>query len=274
MVIKGLPVNFKTFSTAIMQKEVSLSFKYIKEAFRNFEETEKSYINSDDNLMMVIRNAKNGTGNVLTCFVCGKVGHKKTNCPNLNTGKLCGFHKSQTHNTENCRGKHKPITANFVSDGSDVSHSYVFKMEDWSKSNLPIVSRQDDMDFLNVDKNAHCLLVDCGVTSHIMNDIGKFVNIDKNFNSNNHCIELDDGRKNCGVVKAKGNANVVLHDRNCSSYNIQLDEVLCIPSYKQDIFSIHKATEYGSSIIFTPNYGALRAPDGNIFDIKKEDKLY
>ena len=62
MVIKGLPVNFKTFSTAIMQKEVSLSFKYLKEAFQNFEETEKSYINSDDNLMMVIGNAKNGTG--------------------------------------------------------------------------------------------------------------------------------------------------------------------------------------------------------------------
>ena len=41
MVLKGLPQEFKTFSTVIRQREKPITFSEFKISLRNFEETEK-----------------------------------------------------------------------------------------------------------------------------------------------------------------------------------------------------------------------------------------
>ena len=54
MVLKGLPENFKTFTTVITQREAQIPFAEFKTTLRNFEETEKSckrMIETGDNVM-------------------------------------------------------------------------------------------------------------------------------------------------------------------------------------------------------------------------------
>ena len=55
---------------------------------------------------------------------------------------------------------------------------------------------------------------------------------------------------------------------------VSLQDVLYIPSYKQDIFSVQAATEKGATVNFNANTAELVAPDGTIFDINKSGKLY
>ena len=88
------------------------------------------------------------------------------------------------------------------------------------------------------------LLVDTGATSHIVNNKSKFVDYDKDFNANAHAIELTDGSKaNAGL--GKGNAKVKLYDVNRNALDVILNSFLYVPSYQQNIFSVHAAVEGG-----------------------------
>ena len=300
MVLKGLPQCFGTFSTVITQRETTVDFSEFKKSLRCFEETERSRqaelgLSTSEDSVMNISSKPNSSrpfssGNVFTgtCFSCGKVGHRKPDCPNRYEQKWCDYHKSRSHNSENCRNRpsSKPSAAKCVNDrpnsDDDVSHSFAFIVKDDFSMSRPklhdpmnhSVYAKCSLNRESSDVNAQCLLVDTGATSHIISDIDKFKNLDENFDSSNHFIELADGSKTSGIVKGKGNASVVLHDHNGSSQNVQLGEVLCVPSYKQDIFSVHAATESGASVLFTPNYSKLKAADGTVFDIEKKGKLY
>jgi hypothetical protein len=52
------------------------------------------------------------------------------------------------------------------------------------------------------------MLVDCGSTSHIVNDESMFVSFDDDFDSNAHCIELADGSRKTCIVKGRGEVKV------------------------------------------------------------------
>ena len=85
MLLKGLPSGFKTFSTVVTQRDTAMSFSEFKIALRNFEETEKANEthDSDDNVMNITSKSKpkpSGGNFNPTCFSCGRVGHKSTDC--------------------------------------------------------------------------------------------------------------------------------------------------------------------------------------------------
>ena len=125
----------------------------------------------------------------------------------------------------------------------------------------------------NIDVVAENLLVDCGATSHIISDRSKFLKFDDNFNPSNHTIQLADGSKQSGIVEGKGDARLSISDKFGKRHNILLRNALCIPSYKQNIFSVSSATESGATLNFTPSSTELKAGE-LIFDIKKNGRLY
>ena len=52
MILKGLPRNYKTFSTVVIQREKPMTFSEFKIALRNYEENEKSCKTEDrDNVL-------------------------------------------------------------------------------------------------------------------------------------------------------------------------------------------------------------------------------
>lgn len=54
-------------------------------------------------------------------------------------------------------------------------------------------------------------MVDCGATTHIINDASKFKTVDKNFKPETHVIELD-GSKVWGMAEMRRDAEVYLLD--------------------------------------------------------------
>ena len=77
-----------------------------------------------------------------------------------------------------------------------------------------------------------------------------------------------------GVVATKGDAVVNVHD-DCENLRaITLKKALWISLYKQDIFSVHAATENGASVNFSQVKSLLKAADETIFDVGRTGKLY
>ena len=75
-------------------------------------------------------------------------------------------------------------------------------------------------------------------------------------------------------MSAKGDACIVIKDVDGHKRRIILKNALCIPSYKQSIFSVQAAIENGATINFSPDSAKLCALDGTEFEIQKSGKLY
>ena len=224
MLLKGLPPSFATFRALINQKEAVMKFAEFKVALRSYEETERSTRVS----IPEQRNNHVGaavTDNVMLCWACNKPGHKAYECRNntKTTGRKtksrwCGVCKNSTHDTKYCRKKDfvKTLT-NFDNEQQEQSSDYAFKASD-IKVNRP-----------------NSLLVDCGATAHIINDKSKFLNFDKEFDATKHLIELADGSRTNGIVKGKGDAEVLLYDINSKPCYVKLENALAVQNRQRVI---------------------------------------
>ena len=106
MVLKGLPLEFKPFSTVVTQKDTDQKFCEFKVALRSFEETEKAYCEEPKDSVMKL-SKKSGfktRRQLITCYTCGRPNHKSTDpeCPEYGkrTGKpnrWCQHCKNHTH---------------------------------------------------------------------------------------------------------------------------------------------------------------------------------
>lgn len=267
MVLKGLSAEYKTFSAIISQrgeKEAKMTFQEFKTALRSYEETEKSSKphQPDEDSVMNCKPKGQRADNPITCYSCGRPGHKSTECwskekKKKGSNQWCSHCKSKTHNTDVCR---KKDTVKVVSnDKNEQGASFAFKVT---------------VDTFNNSARENSLLVDTGATAHILNDKFKFVRFDDKFKSQDHYIELADGSRANGVVSAKGRACVILHDVEGIAHEVFLEEALYIPSYKQNIFSVQAAIERGGTVNLASNSAELIAPDGTKFAIEKKAKLY
>ena len=64
------------------------------------------------------------------------------------------------------------------------------------------------------DSDIISLLVDCGATTHIVNDLSKFISLVEDFDPDEHYIELADGSRPNNIALQKGTAKVSWQDTN------------------------------------------------------------
>ncbi|CAB4034762.1 Hypothetical predicted protein [Paramuricea clavata] len=159
MVLKGLPSNFKTFSATVVQRDKQMTFVEFKVALRSNEESEKSRNSSSEtgeNIMVTNRER--------TETESGAVAVETKRMIRSNADQIWGDSAKKAED----QGRTK-IENN--------GHMFTFKVSDCGTS------------FSNN------FLVDTGATSHIVNDISKFICFDEDFDANAHIIELADGSK-------------------------------------------------------------------------------
>ena len=125
MVLKGQPTQYNTFKTVVTQRERDMSFTEFKVALRSFDETEKCQQPSASGVtdrMMTAQPTQRTRSNssagrasptnpsVITCYACGKIGHKSYDCRSGKTTKRwCANCKSSTHDTAYCRRKKESV---------------------------------------------------------------------------------------------------------------------------------------------------------------------
>ena len=100
------------------------------------------------------------------------------------------------------------------------------------------------------------------------------MNFDENFNPKKHTIELADGSRTSDIVQGKGDACVMLRDSSGKLRKVTVKDALYVPTYEQNIFSVQSATQKGATVTFTPKCAKMKAPDGTVFDIENQGRLY
>ena len=248
MILKGLPSNFNTFKTVTTQKDPQPTFQQFKVSLRAFEDSEHSSVKAES-VMKVEAPGMSKRSHQIACYLCKTIGHKAYECKQ-NKRSIC---KSRSHDTKVCRKKGDTVS-NF-SQEEEHTVNYYFKVGIEPNVEIPC------------NENVN-LLVDCGATTHIVNDLAQFICFDKDFNPDEHYIELADGSRSNNIALKKGIAKVTLQGTNGKAYNIGLENCLYIPSNKQNIFSVHAAK--GASVEFSNNVSSLTKKDGTKFEIKKE----
>ena len=261
MLLKGLPDSYNPFVVVVTQNHKDQTFSDFKEQLRSFEQTElaRKSTNAEDSIMNLKTDNRNSRSNVhmsnadsrekptsnFKCFKCDKIGHIARNCRvTATTGRnklWCSHCKSNTHSYQSCRRVNRQHvgykdSAKHVSDHAEPEHSFMFKVED------------DISTEYTSNRGKGKLLVDCGATTHIINDISKFITFDTRFESDKHFIELANGSKSNNIALKRGNANVQLYDINGKCVQVMLENALYVPTYPQNIFSIHAATKKGVTI--------------------------
>ena len=115
-------------------------------------------------------------------------------------------------------------------------------------------------------------MVDCGATTHMINDPNKFMTVDESFRPEGHTIELADGTKVSGMAKMRGDAEVYLLDSEGRRVKTRLKQALYIPSFPQNIFSFKAAN--GPEFRFKNNDDWLIHKDGTKFKMDVCGRLY
>ncbi|XP_067051318.1 uncharacterized protein [Acropora muricata] len=108
MTLKGLPTNYKTFGTVVMQRETQITFSDFKVALRNRKENErccsKDKGGNTDGVMAATNGAHKPNKFMGKCFKCGRKGHKSVDCfSNKVIDKWCQRCRNNSHNTKDCR---------------------------------------------------------------------------------------------------------------------------------------------------------------------------
>ena len=222
--------DFRTFSAIFTQSGERRTFTELKSGLKIYEQgnkTRQQETISDDVLAVKSRP---------TCFTCNKPGHFSKSCPEKRN-KWCRICRNSSHITKNCRRK---SNANFVdADEDNLSTNELF---------LASSATSDDSHRNPADRCS--LLVDCGATTHIINDRNAFESFDGDFDASKHAVQLADGSRTSGIVSGRGTANIGLTDAEGKSRVIKLENALYIPSFPQNILSVQASVRRGASYTF------------------------
>lgn len=277
MTMKGLPIQFKPFTTVITQKETPISFAEFKVSLRNFEDTEKIQ-QTESSVMTYTHYTKQKSKTSATnkwCKNCKMTNHNTEHCrrvassnqvyqPKKKDSRWCEICQNQTHDTKYCR-KLSKIRQVKIEDETEEEHDeenshFVFGLDNVYSTSRPTESTEDNF------------IVDSGATVHVVTDRSKFTTFTPNFNPDNHVIELADGQRHNNLVMGQGDAKIILTDKQGSQHDVVLKNALYAPSFSQNIFSVLAATKNGADIKFGAT-SELHAK-GTVFDIYKDGKLY
>ena len=279
MILKGLPESFLPFSTIINNSE-DITFAKFKTQLRSYEENEAARYNHSKESDSVRK---------LTCSKCGKSGHTTAKCkphwqakpsktPPASSSKSphqkkswqphrkprntwCSHCRMPNHATEDC-GKLRKIKTEKNYNVQDSEEEVIFK--------ISVIKGESIFSIKNNDN----YLIHCGATTHIISDESKLFRKDESFNPDKHTIELADNSRQTGVATARGDAKISITDNIGKSHDVTLKNVLCIPSFNQNILSVHCMTQNGLNVNFSEKESFIKTKSGTTFPIVQSGRLY
>ncbi|XP_067931161.1 uncharacterized protein [Watersipora subatra] len=274
MILNGLPDSFKPFVVVHTQLNKHKSLSDFKAALHNFANT--------DNLRPTTTAAMKTTTSHTRRH---QPHHPPCRPTSNNNNKMCLACGNTTHTTKDCYFKTK-LNYNYCHQKGHNAKVCFKKKRDNSKPTTEHKTataqfHQPDFTFMTktctaTDKTTHMtdkLLVDCGATSHIVNDPDKFITFDTNFVPNKHYLELADGRRSNQLATARGVAVFTVTDNHSTERQIKLTDTLLAPTFPTNLFSVRTATDSGAKITFTSKHSELIS-HGVHFNIITEGQLY
>ena len=149
---------------------------------------------------------------------------------------------------------------------------------DKGMSELPVASA--DISSPSADRQGHvrsrvtsAFIVDSGASNHIVKDIGLMQTLDMDNSDLTHSVRLADGSVSSGKVKGRGIAVIKIRDKHGRKHKVYLKNVLYMPTFSANFFSVKAATRLGASFNFKPNSATIQRAD-TCFPLDDTGDLY
>lgn len=230
--LASLPESYDILVTALEANVEVPKMETVTERLLHEERKlkERSGSETSDGMKAMLAN-RLSKGKGPKCYHCGKFGHIKRNCRELNTPKHDGDKGEFNEGMDN---KHK---ANNAAESGRTD----------SSSDSDEVGLMVNHALNSLNGRTNMWIIDSGATCHMCNDVSLFVKL-HNFEKPVE-VTLGDGH----VVKATGRGVV---KTEIESPNIQkgkscvLQDVLYVPSLSYNLVSVSKATKSGKTVKF------------------------
>lgn len=108
----------------------------------------------------------------------------------------------------------------------------------------------------------------------LFTDESYFIEFDPTFIPGEHSVELADGKVLKSMAEKRGTVQLFFKNSAEELHEVILNDVLYVPKFPANLFSVKAATKKGSSVCFYPNYAELITPNGTIFEITTKSDLY
>lgn len=275
MIMKGLPPSYQPFVVVHTQLDKNQTFTEFKAALTNFDHSESARCSQSSAMASTSRvpnkkpsyyrpahphSSSMNTGG--QCMACGGKNHNTRDCRSKSRLN-CGYCKINGHLESVCLKKKRDNTGNgYNRPSNSANSSYAFLLNHCN--NIQSQKREPD---------TFSLMVDCGATSHLINNSERFVSYDKTFQPDKHFIELADGHQSNQLVVAKGTAEYTILDDNDIPQHILLENALLAPTMPTSLFSVHAATLNGACVTFSKEGNMLRSGKTQ-FPIRAAGRLY
>ena len=231
VVLKGLPEEYKPFVVVVTQSDKEQKLREFKAALRSFEDTERTSVTTGSHSVMKTEYKKESQSEIV-CYQCGHPGHIARFCKSNNKnrrGHWCSTCHSSPHRDRACRRKGtnktdkvKQASETLEDSDKEAEHSFASEINNYAGE--------------GATRKPHAPLVDCGATTHIINDESKFSKFDDKFAPEKHYIELADGTRSNNVALKRGDVEITIMDTTGKCVNARLKNALYIPTYPQNIF--------------------------------------
>ena len=248
IVLNGLSPEYSSFREIALQRHPPYNYNQLKIALLNQEDLKK---NEEEVGVMKARTSyrrpwskPNKYRPTKHCKIHGPCGHTDDEC----------FNQKQK---EESSDEAKMMKLNTCE--SDDEHHFSFSVQCSSAKS-------------SSDENL--ILVDSGCTSHIQNSEKVFNQFHSKFNSNSHRIILADGSQKREAVKGVGSVTERLVDSSGEMQNLDLENVLFIPDFPENILSVYKCVSNGDTVMFSPEGCKLITKEGKDFKIIEKNKMY
>ena len=227
--LASLPESYDILVTALEASVEVPKMEIVTERLlheeRKIKEKHGSETSDGMKAMFVNRQSK---GKGPKCYQCGKFGHIKRNCRELNSPKL------DDDKNEAYDNKHK---ANNAAESRQAENS----------SDSDEVGLMINHAFSSLTKKENAWIIDSGATCHMYNDASLFVEL-YNWEKPEE-VTLVDGH----VAKENGRGVVKIEiecQRSQKVKNCVLQDVLYVPSLSYNVVSVSKATKSGKTVTF------------------------
>lgn len=206
LILRGLPEEFNPLTTALeARNEVELTLELVKVKLTDeADKQNKQRGNMEEKALQVASSQQQPKS--ITCFFCGKQGHRKRNCKMF----LAGKGAENKNQPKKAREKAKTVREN------DPGVSFTFMV------------RFGDI-------GAGAWLIDSGATSHLANNESVFVRLDKTVRP---AISAADG-------KILGDCNIQCVNDRDEIVSVTLTDVIFAPDLEGNLLSVSKLSSKG-----------------------------
>ena len=228
--LASLPESYDILVTALEASVEVPKMEIVTERLLHEERKikEKHGSETSDGTMKAMFVNRQSKGKGPKCYHCGKFGHIKRNCRELNSPKL------DDDKNEAYDNKHKASNA---AESRQAENS----------SDSDEVGLMINHAFSSLTKKENAWIIDSGATCHMCNDTSLFVEL-YNWEKPKE-VTFGDGH----VVKANGRGIVKIEiecQRSQKVKNCVLQDVLYVPSLSYNLVSVSKATKSGKTVTF------------------------